>query len=73
MNKLFELKEVFNSSKVPFVYNDSMQLLNKIKNDGHFFGLLSGNIKTALLEERQFNSYPRNNITDNDFIIYIKG
>ena len=24
-----------------------MQLLNKIKNNGHFFGLLSGNIKTA--------------------------
>ena len=42
-----ELKEVFNSSKAPFVYNDSMQLLNKIKNDGHFFGLLSGNIKKA--------------------------
>ncbi len=42
-----ELKEVFNSSKAPFVYDDSIQLLNKIKNDGHFFGLLSGNIKKA--------------------------
>ncbi|MDP7196717.1 MAG: HAD family hydrolase [SAR202 cluster bacterium] len=42
-----ELKEVYNSSKAPFVYNDSMQLLNKIKNYGHFFGLLRGNIKTA--------------------------
>ncbi|SVA82713.1 uncharacterized protein METZ01_LOCUS135567 [marine metagenome] len=42
-----ELKEVFNSSKAPFVYDDSIQLLNKITNDGHFFGLLSGNIKKA--------------------------
>ena len=42
-----ELKGVFNSSKAPFVYDDSIQLLNKIKNDGHFFGLLSGNIKKA--------------------------
>ena len=42
-----ELKEVFNNSKAPFVYNDSIQLLNIIKNDGHYFGLLSGNIKTA--------------------------
>ena len=33
----------------------------------------SGNIKTVLLEERQFNSYPRNNITDNDFIIHFMG
>ena len=42
-----ELKEVFNNSKAPFVYNDSIQLLNIIKNDGHYFGLLSVNIKTA--------------------------
>ena len=42
-----ELKEVFNNSKAPFVYNDSIQLLNIIKNDGHYFGLLSGNIKKA--------------------------
>ena len=50
------LEEVFNKSKKPFVYHDSIHLLDKVKKDGHFFGLLSGNIlRAAKIKLRKFD------------------
>ena len=50
------LEEVFNKSEKPFVYHDSIHLLNKVKKDGHFVGLLSGNIlRAAKIKLRKFD------------------
>ena len=42
-----ELKVAFNESSIPFVYDDSIKLLNKVKYNKYSYGLLTGNIKPA--------------------------
>ena len=51
-----ELGPVYNNSDLPFVYDDCVHLLNRVKQAGLSYGLLSGNIKvTAKIKLDKFN------------------
>jgi len=51
-----ELAPVYNNSDLPFVYDDCVHLLNRVKQAGLSYGLLSGNIKaTAKIKLDKFN------------------
>ena len=75
--KLYQksLETVFNKSNKPFVYSDSLDLLDKVKKNGHFFGLLSGNLARAakiklkkfdLWEQFSFGVYGEDALTRDD-------
>ena len=54
------LEGIFNKSKKPFVYNDSIDLLNKVKSNKHYFGLLSGNLaKAAKIKLNKFDLWDK--------------
>ena len=60
--KLYQqsLEGIFNKSKKPFVYNDSIDLLNKVKSNKHYFGLLSGNLaKAAKIKLNKFDLWDK--------------